>query len=121
MPKEAATALSDMLVVDALNRMDTKLDKLDDRMDGMASTLVKQQASLDEHIKRSDLLEKKIDLETRAIKEDLPKEVENQIRLQRNKFLISAAKILGVIAGLGGGGFGLKELFTVISKLWGGE
>lgn len=118
MPKKS-TDLQDTLIVNALVRIDGKLDKLDDRMDGMAGTLVKQQASLDEHIKRSDLLEKKIDLETKAIKEDLPKEVENQIRLQRNKFLINALKVLGLVAGLGGGGFGLNKLVSGILKFWG--
>ena len=117
MPKK--TDLEDTLIVNALVRIDGKLDKLDDRMDGMSITLVQHKDSLVEHIKRSDLLEKKIELETKSIKEDLPKEVENQIRLQRNKFIINALKVLGVVAGLGGGGWGGKQLISAILKFWG--
>lgn len=120
MPKDSA-GLEEMLIVNTLSRMDGKLDKLDDRMDGMAGTLIKQQASLDEHVKRSNLLEEKIELETKKITEALPREVEAQIKLARNKFLINALKVGGVVAGLGGGGFGIKQLITAVLKFWGGE
>lgn len=118
MPKDSA-ALGEMLVVDALNRMDGKLDKLDDRLDGVDKTLIEQKGILDEHVRRTDLLEQKLEADVRSVRDALPKDIEDQIRLQRNKFLINAAKVLGVVAGLGGGGLGLKELIGLISKLWG--
>jgi predicted oxidoreductase len=118
MPKDSA-GLEEMLIVNTLTRIDGKLDKLDDRMDGMSTTLVKQQDILDEHVKRSNLLEQKIDLETKKIVEALPKEVEAQIKLQRTKFIINALKVGGVIAGLGGGGWGGKQLITALLKFWG--
>lgn len=118
MPKESA-ALGEILVVDALSRMESKLDKLDDRLDGVDKTLIEQKGILDEHVRRTDLLEKKIEADVRSVRDALPKDVEEQIRLQRNKFLINVAKVLGVVAGLGGGGLGVKELVGLISKLWG--
>lgn len=118
MPKDSA-GFGELLVAEALTRIDGKLDKLDDKLDEQGKTLTKQQVSIDEHIRRSDLLEKKIDLETQQIKEALPKEVEAQIKLQRNKFLINALKILGVIAGTGGGGMAIKEGVTWALKFWG--
>jgi hypothetical protein len=118
MPKDSA-GLGELLVAESLSRIDGKLDKLDDRLDEQGKTLAKQQVVLEEHVKRSNLLEAKIDLETKQIKETLPKEVEAQIKLQRNKFLINALKILGVIAGTGGGGMAIKEGITWALKFWG--
>lgn len=39
----------------------SKLDKLDDRLDCVDKTLIKQESNLDEHMRRTDLLEKKVD------------------------------------------------------------
>lgn len=40
-----------------LDRVLDKLDKLDERLDSVDKTLVKQEASLSEHIRRTELLE----------------------------------------------------------------
>ena len=42
---------------EVLNRIITKLDKLDDRIDKVDVTLAKQHESLKEHMRRSDALE----------------------------------------------------------------
>lgn len=110
MPKP--DSLGDLLIVETLNRMDDKLDRLDGRLDSMDTTLVKQQAILDEHVRRTNLLEGKISADTAAIRESLPKNIEDQIRLARNKFLISVLKVLGVVAGTGAGGVAIKEIAT---------
>lgn len=42
---------------DGINRLEGKLDRLDERLDGVEKILVLQEANLKEHMKRSDLLE----------------------------------------------------------------
>ena len=108
MPKEAA-GLGEILVVETLTRIDQKIDKLDDRLDEQGKTLIKQQAILDEHVKRTNLLEDKIASDVKQVKEALPEAVQAQIRLARNKFLIQALKVLGIVAGTGAGGMAIKE------------
>lgn len=43
-----------------VNRIVGKLDKLDDRLDSVDKTLVKQELNLQEHMRRSDLLEEQM-------------------------------------------------------------
>lgn len=43
---------------------DNKLDKLDERLDSIDRTLVRQQASLEEHMRRSELNEKAVSVIT---------------------------------------------------------
>lgn len=49
------------LVLDRIDRLDDKLEqklnKVEDRLDIMDKTLIKQEANLEAHMKRSDLLE----------------------------------------------------------------
>ena len=49
------------LILTKLDKLDTKMDKLDDRLDSSEKIAVKQEANLDEHMRRSDLLEKRQD------------------------------------------------------------
>lgn len=44
-----------------IKRLEAKVDKLDDRLDSVDKTLILQEANLKEHMKRSDLLEKKLE------------------------------------------------------------
>lgn len=46
---------------DDFDRIHKKLDKIDDRLGSIDVTLAKQAVSLDEHIKRTNLLEKKLE------------------------------------------------------------
>lgn len=118
MPKKSPD-LQDQLIVNALTRIDGKLDKLDDRMDNQGNILSKQQVSLDEHVKRTNLLEQKLEEDKKLIKEGLAREALDAVRAERNRILVLGLKIAGVVAGLGGGGFGLKQLFNVVMKVWG--
>lgn len=43
---------------DVLNRIELKIDKIDERLNSMDITMVRQQVILEEHIKRSDSNEK---------------------------------------------------------------
>lgn len=43
---------------DTLNRLETKIDKITENINDINITLVKQHASIDEHVRRSNLLEK---------------------------------------------------------------
>lgn len=44
-----------------LNRVEVKIDKLDDRLDGVEKILVLQESNLREHMRRSDALQKMIE------------------------------------------------------------
>lgn len=45
-----------------LNKLEAKIDALDEHLGSIDITLVKQEASLSEHMKRSDSLEKMVNL-----------------------------------------------------------
>lgn len=47
-------------ILKALAKFETKLDSLDSRLDSVDKTLVKQEANLGEHMRRTDLAEKQI-------------------------------------------------------------
>ena len=65
-----------------------KIDKLDDRLDSIDKTLVKQAASLDEHIRRTNLLED----EMRGLKIEM-KPVEEHVQQVKG-----AAKFIALIS-----------------------
>ena len=44
-----------------LERIEDKIDRIDNRLDSIDITLAKQAVSLETHIKRTDLLESKVD------------------------------------------------------------
>lgn len=48
------------MLKDSLDGMNAKLDKLDSRLDNVDITLVKQHAQLEEHIRRTNLLESEV-------------------------------------------------------------
>lgn len=114
----AKEQLGDLLVVDALSRIDGKLDKLDGRLDDHGQLMVKQQAILDEHVRRTDLLEKKVDAETAALKQGIPKAVEEEIRLTRNRYLLNIGKGILALAGTGVGVAAIKAALTWIVANW---
>ncbi len=57
---------------DGINRLEGKLDKLDERLDGVEKILVLQEANLKEHMRRSDLLEEMLS----AFRNDTEKELD---------------------------------------------
>lgn len=72
---------------DLFERVLDRLDSIDDRLNNVDKTLVKQEMNLDEHMKRSDNLEEMINL----VKNDL-KPVENHV-----KGVNLVLKILGIL------------------------
>ena len=48
------------IIIKALERLETKVDKIDERVDSVDKTLVKQEVSLAEHIRRTHLLEQQM-------------------------------------------------------------
>lgn len=117
MPKDTA-GLDDLLVVNALSRIDGKLEKIDDRLDEQGKILITQQGILDEHVRRTNLLEDKIAADVKAVKEQLPKEISEHLKAERISLAKTGLKVFGVVAALGSGGFGLKELISAILKFW---
>lgn len=86
---------------DLLNLVAKKLDKLDDKLDNVDKTLVKQEINLQEHMRRSDLLEKKQEEIEQEIKEDLIP-INNHINQVKGitKFVIIGGPIIATIFGV---------------------
>lgn len=83
-----------------LNRVIQQLDKLDERLDSIDRTSVKQEENLREHMRRTALLEKQHDMLRTEIHEDLDpiKAHVNQVK-GISKFVMAAIPIIGAIAG----------------------
>jgi len=88
-------------------RLEDKLEDVGEHLLGIKEILGKQQSSIDEHIRRTNLLE------------DVVKPLVEQKQQFEGflKFAKVAVKIGGLIAVLGAGGFGLKELVALLFKL----
>ena len=89
------------LVLDRIDRLDDKLEqklnKVEDRLDTMDKTLVKQEANLEAHMKRSDLLE--------ASQGDLKEAVKPILKVYTvawgiTKIVGGIGFVIGMIAGL---------------------
>lgn len=85
------------LILDEVKSIRTKVDKSDERLDSIDLTLVRQEATLVEHVRRSDLLEKKTDL----IELDL-KPLQSHVIMVNGvfKFLGLLATIVAIIVGI---------------------
>lgn len=106
-----------------LSSVDSKLDRIDSRVDVIEVTLGKQHSSLEEHIRRTNLLEqkihnettdlgKRIDAESKAVVESL-----EPIKMQSKQvkmILKIIATILGAGAAGGGAGLGIHKLVEII-------
>jgi len=88
----------------SLNRLSDKIDKLDVRLDSMDVTLGKQQVSLDEHVKRTNLLEEKV----------VP--IESQGK--QLKLLVTVVKWAAIVAvagtGVVGGALSIEKLISLL-------
>ena len=73
-----------------MQRVIEKLDKLDERLDSVDKTLIKQESNLSEHMRRTKLLEEKME------------PVESHVRSIHSvmKFLMKALVIFGILAGV---------------------
>jgi hypothetical protein len=74
-----------------------KLDKIDDRLNDMDKTLVRNTTSLEEHMKRSDALEKLINAQSDAMRP-----VEDHVRHMQGagKLIVWASVVLGIVAAI---------------------
>lgn len=83
-----------------LNRVIAQLDKLDDKLESVDKTLVKQEENLREHMRRTELLEKQHEQLQSEIHEELEpvKAHVNQVK-GIAKFLAAAIPIIGAVAG----------------------
>lgn len=78
---------------DLLNKIYNKVERIDDKIASMDNTMTKQQVILDEHIKRTEILESRTD---KIFDELLPL----KIRKQMVDGAIKAGKIVGATLGV---------------------
>ena len=83
-----------------LGRIMDKIDSIDSSLNEMSITLAKQEVSLSEHIKRSNLLEERIEI----LREEM-KPVEKHVM-----YMHGALKALGVVSILVGIAVAVKQL-----------
>lgn len=89
----------DDMILQAFSKFEKKLDLLDSRLDSVDKTLVKQEANLGEHMRRTELNEKRI--ETAEIEADKKVESVRKALAPVEKhvaYMEGALKGLGVIA-----------------------
>jgi len=109
-----------------LNRVEVKLDlfkehfdgnmtevskrfsEVQTQMNGIDGILVKQQAILDEHVRRTNLLETKVENDKRIL--------EGKIEpLEKQAFTFKLAlKLIAGLAAAGGGAIGIKEIVALL-------
>ena len=114
----------------ALEKLDAKVEKIDSRVDNLdvtvgkqAVTLQSQQRSLDEHIRRTNILEDKVESEVSKVfrkidhhEAEMSKKIA-PLKTTDTKIKV-ILKIVGVVLGsgaaAGGAGLGLSKLIAVI-------
>lgn len=94
-----------------MTSVNVKLDKCDERLDKVDVTLGKQQVILDEHVRRTNLIEEKIDADKKDVDAKL-EPIKNHVS-QVKLFMKIAGYVLGGGAALGGAGMGIKELIGI--------
>lgn len=87
-----------------LERMDTRLDSVD-------VTIGKQQTVLEEHVKRTNALEDKIIIHQKETDEKIEPLKAQHVQV---KLLMKIGVAIIAAGGLGGAGFGIKQLIAVI-------
>lgn len=85
-----------------IGRVTVRLDKMDERIDESNVVAAKQCGVLEEHVKRTNLLEKKLEEDVGPLKAQGA-----QIKLM--------LKIATAILGAGGAGLGIKELIALFT------
>lgn len=89
------------LILSQLSKLGTKIESVDDKLDSVDKTLVKQEENLKEHMRRTDLLEKQhkeLDNHVRQEIEPVKKHI-NQVT-GVFKFISIAVPIILTIAGI---------------------
>lgn len=85
-----------------LGEIETKVDKLDERLDSIEKVLIKQELNLEIHIKRTNLLEESVGL----LRQDL-RPVERHV-----DYVHGALKFIGIISVVVGIFAAVKELLS---------
>ncbi len=82
-------------VIHQLDRIEDKLSSTDDKLDAVDKTLIKQEKNLEEHMRRTELLE----IEQKEFRSDLSELEKTKIQIKAIvKFTIKAAPIVCAIA-----------------------
>jgi predicted nucleic acid-binding Zn-ribbon protein len=79
-------------VLRALEKFESKIDRLDTRLDSVEKVLVKQEANIEHHVKRCDEIEESNKLLRTELKTDM-KPVQDHVA-----YMNGALKALGIIA-----------------------
>jgi len=87
------------------------LERMDERLDRVDVTMGKQQGILEEHVRRTNLLEEKIDDERKSIEEKVEPFKTQHVQV---KLLMKIGVAIIAAGGLGGAGFGIKQLISAI-------
>lgn len=82
---------------DFKKRIDSKLDKIQDRLESIDVTLVKQHAALEKHIYRTDLAEKRLEL----VENELLPLKKHVVRVADFGFLVSKSVVaISILLGI---------------------
>ena len=98
-------------VMEAIQKLDSKLEKLDHRVDNIDKTLIKQEASLDKHIYRTEIAEENIEITKKSLR-DLRKEM---VPVQKHvNYMEGALKGLGILSVLAGLALAVAKLIQLL-------
>lgn len=95
-----------------LDKVDVSFGKMDDRLDKIDTVSSSNTAILEEHMRRTDLLEKRIEQARRELDDKLAP-VQAHVN-QMKVFLKIAGLVVGGTTALGGAGMGVKKLIEII-------
>lgn len=89
---------------DKIDKVLEKLDKIDERVDRIDVTMAKQEVVLEEHVRRTNILQDRVEKHEAKIEEDLKP-------IKKHVVMVNAiVKILVAVAGLAGLALTLKQL-----------
>lgn len=89
-----------------------RLNKMDDRLDKIDTTAAHNAGVLEEHVRRTNLLEEKVELDKRSIESKI-EPIQTHVN-QMKVFLKIAGYVVGGGTALGGAGVGIKKLIEII-------
>lgn len=89
---------SEDMILQALSKFESKIDKLDERLDSIEKVQIKQEANIEHHVKRTDLAEEN----TAILREEMAKNIEaiqtDMKPVQAHvAYMNGALKLIGVV------------------------
>lgn len=96
---------------DRLDTVDRKLETMDGRLDSLDVTSGQQKVILDDHVRRTTLLEEKLEVQKKEIDEKI-KPLESESIKTKIMFRVGIG-LLG-LGGLGGAGLGIQKIIVAI-------